>query len=336
MRTIQWFFVWLLLAVSAIAQGQFTFNVTSPSSGTPSDPTFLGSNNTVRFNVNNAVREMTVTVTAINTNTNSQVVREDRFTPNSDNKIDGSIVLNFNQATTEGNYIIEVRARYSNDPPASATLVTLTDLILDVTKPKIIDFNPTNNSFVGGGNRIIRATIRETNLKEYRVQINGQDIPNNTGTSLVNDELQVTWDTTGIISDGPQTVSINVKDKANNETTQTFTVTLDRVAPTVTISAPRTDAPPSRNSDFNVVVDTNDFGGGSVDVTGIDVIIRSTSGAFIYRVPRVSFSQGPSSRWIGRVRGLAVQLPNTFRIDVTVTDRAGNQAVTQRATVTLR
>lgn len=317
----------------AAAANAFTFSVTSPTSGTIPNPNFLGSTNTVKFNVTEALREMTIRVIATNTDTNTTVSREDRFSPNVDNKIDASLPLNFSQGTPEGNYRIDVLARYSDD--STTTTITLDNLKLDITKPKVLDFNPINNAFVGGGIRTIRALVQEANFKEYRVQVNGQDIPDNTGVTLVANELTVNWDTSGIVNDGTQTISINIKDKANNEFTQTLSVTVDRVKPSITISSPRTATTVRARSEFNVVVDIVDFNSSSVNVTGVDVILTKMDNTFLYRVPRVSYSTGATNRWTGRVNGKNVNLPSQFKVKATAVDRAGNIGVTQTATITV-
>lgn len=317
----------------ACVANAYTLNVTSPTSGTIPDPKFLGSTNTVTFTVTDATREMTIKVTATNTDTNTTVTRSGNFTPNVDDKIDANLALNFSQGVPEGNYKIDVLAQYSDFQ--EPTTVTIVNLKLDITKPKILDFNPINNSFVGGGVRTIRALVQEANFKEYRVQVNGQDIPDNTGVTLVANELTVNWDTSGIVTDGTQSVTINVKDKANNEFTQTLSVTVDRVKPSITISAPRTATTVRARSEFNVVVEIADFNNSSVNVTGVDVILTRMDNTFLYRVPRISYQNGANNKWTGRVNGKNVNLPSQFKVKATAIDRAGNVGVPQSATITV-
>src|SRR5947209_4685100 len=127
------------LAAACVASA-FTFNVTSPTSGTPSDPNFLGTTNSVAFSAESVDRELDVTVAATNLDTNTVITREQRFTP-SNNRIDNSIPLNFSPGTPEGNYQIVVTAEYTGDS-SSAQTVTISNLKLDITKPKILEFNP--------------------------------------------------------------------------------------------------------------------------------------------------------------------------------------------------
>lgn len=319
------------LSIAAFASA-LTFNVTSPTSGTPTDPTFLGSTNTISFSAEDVQFQITVDVTATDLDTNTTITREQQFTP-SNNRIDSSIPLNFSQGTPEGNYKIDVSAEYTGDS-SSQIIVHLTNLKLDITKPKVLEFNPGNNSFVRSGIVHITAHVQEANFKNYTVQVNGQDIPNNTGTSLINGtDLIVDWDTSGIQNDGSQTISVKVTDKANNEFTQSMTVTLDRIPPSVTIRAP--GATVQKNSTWNVVVDVQDASASSTDVTGIDVILTRMDGTFLYRVPRASFSPNGSNtnRWTGHVQGKKVSLPSQIKLKVTTVDKAGNIAVVQSSTI---
>ncbi len=319
--------------LAASIASAFTFNVTSPNAGTISDPTFLGSTNTVSFSATAVDRELTVTVVATNLDTNTTITREQKFTP-TDSKIDSSIPLNFSPGTPEGNYRLDVSAHYTGDP--TTTTVTIDNLKLDITKPKILEFNPGTSTFVPAGVVHITAFIQEANFKNYTVQVNGQDIPDNTGTTLVNNELTVNWDTTGITNDGSQTISITITDKANNTSSQSISVTLDRIKPSITIQSPSSSV--RARADFNVVVDIQDASTASVDVTGIDVILTRMDGSFLYRVPRVSLNgqSGNTQRWTGRILGKKVTLPKQFKLKVTAVDRAGNIAVTQSTTINVK
>src|SRR6185436_16276420 len=116
----------------------------------------------------------------------------------------------------------------------------------------------------------ITVLVQEPNFKDYRVTINGNDIPNNTGETLNNGEFTVTWDTNGIQLDGTQTIGIRLRDLANNEDNRTITVTLDRVKPSVNIVQPRSDTSLRRGSNVSVAVDVTDVSTTSVDITGIE------------------------------------------------------------------
>jgi len=314
----------ILCAVVAQAVG-FTLSVTSPTEGG-----FLGFSNQVKFLITNASEETTVRVTA--TGPAGPTVIEKKFTPDSDNKINDSIALNFNESSPSGAYTILVEAF---DSSFTATPITR-NVTVDVLKPKILEFNPISSSAVKGPSVPINVKVSEANLKEWRIKIDGNDIPNNTGTTLdTNGSFQVNWNVTGFLTDGNHTINISVKDKSENETTQSVTVRLDRLPPSISISFPRSDSRIRPNSDFSVLVDITDPNAGSVDLTGVDVIIRSTTNTYIYRVPRISFqSTGQGSfRWSGRVLKKTIKLPSTFKIVVTAVDRAGNIAVSQSITV---
>lgn len=317
------------LAVMAVAaQAAFTLTVTSPTEGG-----FLGFNNQVKFLIQNATEETTVRVTA--NGPAGPTVIEQKFTPNVDNKIDGSIALNFNESSPSGAYTITVEAFDSTftAPPV------VRNVTVDVTKPKILEFNPISDVSVKGPNVPITVKVLEANLKEWRVKVDGNDIPNNTGTTLDgNSSFQVIWNVTGFLSDGSHNISISVKDKSDNETTQTISVKLDRLPPSLTISFPRADSQIRPRSDFSVIIDITDPNGGTVDFTGVDVVIRQTNGTYFYRVPRVSFqSTGFGSfRWTGRILKRSVIMPTVFKVVVTGVDRAGNVAISQEVTIDTR
>jgi hypothetical protein len=311
--------------MAVVAQAQFTLQVTSPIEGD-----FLGLTNSVTFLIQNATEQVTVRVTA-NGPAGPTVIEKD-FTPNQDNKIDGSIALNFNESSPSGAYVITVEAF---DSGFTATPV-VRNVTVDVTRPKILEFNPIQNGSVKGPTATITVKVLEANLKEWRVKIDNNDIPNNTGTTLDgNNSFQVLWTVTGFPTDGNHTINISVKDKSENVSTQNVTVRLDRLSPSISIAFPRSDSTIRPKSDFSVLVDINDPNNGLVDVTGIDVIIRRLDGTFLYRVPRVSFSQTGQGayRWSGRVRSRSVSLPAQFKVVVNGVDRAGNVAVQQEVTV---
>ncbi|MBC8063655.1 MAG: hypothetical protein H7Y17_02400 [Chlorobia bacterium] len=312
-----------LMAVAAHAQ--FTLQVTSPLEGA-----FLGFNNQVKFLITNATEETTVRVTAAGPG--GSTVKEEDFTPNQDNKIDGSITLNFNESSPSGAYTITVEAF---DSTFTATPV-VRNVTVDVTRPKILEFNPIQNGSVKGPIVPINVKLSEANLKEWRVKIDGNDIPNNTGTTVDgNNSFQVNWTVTGFLTDGNHTISISVKDKSENESTQSVSVRLDRLAPSLSIAFPRSDSQVRPNSDFSVIVDVSDPNGGLMDLTGLDVIVRKLDNTYLYRVPRVSFQATGSGsyRWTGRVRNKAVSLPSQFKIVASGVDKAGNIAVEQEVIV---
>lgn len=327
MQRLLRFFAGVGIALMAVAaNAQFTLQVTSPLEGA-----FLGFNNQVKFLIQNANEETTVRVTATGPTAGSTVIEQD-FTPNQDNKIDGSITLNFNESSPSGAYTITVEAFDSTftHPPVTRNVT------VDVTRPKILEFNPIQNGSVKGPVAPIRVKVLEVNLKEWRVKVDGNDIPNNTGDTLDgNNSFQVNWDVTGFPTDGNHTIEISVKDEADNITTQNVSVRLDRLAPSINIVFPRSDSQIRPSSDFSVIVDLTDPNGGLVDVTGLDVIVRRMDGAFLFRVPRVSFTQtgNGSFRWTGRVRRKSVKLPSSFKIFVAGVDRAGNIAVSQEVTI---
>jgi hypothetical protein len=318
----------LVLLLAAVASAQ-TLTVTSPTEGA-----FLGTNNTLKFIIHGATLETTVHATIVGPGGGVTNV-EQRFTPNASGEIDNSLPLNFSPSSPEGAYTITVTA----SQPGFTYPPVVINVTLDVTKPKILEFNPINNAFLKGPIVPIIVKVNEANIKEWKVQVNSQDIPNNSGTSLdSNGRFQVDWDLAGILTDGQQTITITVKDKADNLSTQSATVTIDRVKPSITIQYPRADSNIRPGSTISVVVDVQDASGTSVDVTGVDVVLRTLTNQFIMRVPRISFqaSGGNVLRWTGRVRGRTYTLPNQFKVVVNAIDKARNVAVSQSTTVTLK
>lgn len=320
MRMVRAALALLVLSVATFAAAG-TLTVTSPTDGA-----FVGANNTLRFLIRGANLE--VTVRAQITGPAGTTSVEGRFTPNPQGDIDNSLPLNFSSSNPEGEYTIVVTATEPGNP-YNSEVRTVT---LDLTKPKFVQFSPLPGSYVKG---VVPINVRldEPNVKEWRVQVNGQDIPNNSGTT---DEFTVLWDTTNIEFDGPQSITITAKDLADNSDTRTIDVTLDRVRPVINILYPRSDTNIRPRTTLSVVIDVLDASSSSVDVTGLDVIVRRLDGTFITRVARTSIRpSGNAIRWSGRIRWRNGMLPRQFKIVVTAIDRAGNTATPQEVILTL-
>lgn len=313
------------LFVGAYAQ---TLSVTSPNNGD-----FLGTSNQVKFIVNGISTEANVKVVA--TGPGGVVFSsEGDFTPNADGKIDTSLTLNIQTGSPEGAYTLVVTAKRKDNGTVFGTATI--NVQLDLTKPKFLQFNPLNGTFVKGI-VTISVLVLEPNFKDYRVQANGSDIPNNTGETLTGGAFTVQWDTSGVEHDGGQSIGIRLRDLANNEENRTINVTLDRVPASVSIVQPRSDTSLRRGSNVSVAIDINDVNTTSVDVTGIEVVARTLSGGYLGTVSRQSYrnTTGNIMRWAGRLRYTS-KLPKDFKIVVSVVDRAGNQSVTQEVIVRYR
>jgi len=318
------FIALLTLLAASLAGATGTLTVTSPTDGA-----YLGASNTLSFNVQGATFEVDVTVTITGPTNGVTTIGPQPFQPDVNGKIAGTIPVNFSQSSPEGAYTIVVSATENG---VAYTPVTI-NVTVDVTPPKFYDFNPISNSYVKGPNVPIVVKVVEANLKVWRVQINSQDIPNNTGTTLdADDTFTVIWDVSGILRDGAQNVNIDVKDLANNDSSQSLTVTLDRVAPTITIQYPRSDTKVRPGSTIAVTVAVSDTqGANAVDATGVDVILNDMSGNLIMRVPRVSFQSGV---WTGRILS-KTKLPKQFKVVASAVDKAGNVGVPQTTIVTV-
>lgn len=296
-----------------------TITVTSPTSGE-----FLGKSNNVSFNIRNAVSKVTVRVTATQVADPTITVSTQReFTPNVDGEIGGSIPLNLSSGLANGPYSLTVVA---TEPNASYNVVPAIPVIVDVKDPRFIQFNPISGNFVRGLVPI-SSLFDEENMKEWRVQVNNADIPNNTGSTTI---LSVLWDSTLETADGAKTITITAEDQAGNKASQSISVTIDRVAPTSTILAPTGAEIILPGSRLAVVAVIDDQFANSVDERTVDVTIEDTNGNFVMRVARRTIrNNGNSLTWAGRIRD-ASKLPSEFDLVITAGDKAGNRATTQR------
>lgn len=300
-----------------------TLTVTSPNQGD-----FLGRNNSIAFNIRDGVVQVTVRATVTrDANPSERIVLEQKFTPDVDGKVSGSLALNFNPSTPEGNYTIRVEA---TEPGNSYQPVTR-NVVVDVKIPEFLEFNPINGGFVKGVVPI-RVRLDEPNIKEWRVQINNQDIPNNSGSAGT---FTVLWDTSNVQRDGPQTISIKVDDRANNSTTKSITVTLDRVNPSINVLLPSGGTMIRPGTNIPVALEVVDQFNGSAVETGVTAVLRTMDGQFIAAVARRSSrANGSVLTWTGRIRWQN-NLPGRFKLVVNATDRAGNRAVVQEVTISI-
>lgn len=326
------------LTVGLVSAG--TITVTSPAQGGASTPTPVKATTQINFNITGGITEVTVNVKIfrLDNNTLYRTLSPVKVTPNTEGKVTGSATMTFSKGIDpEIPYRVEVRATEASRPDNVYNSDQNIFVQPDLTAPKIIRYNPLPNSFVKG---VVTITVQitEANLKDWRVQVGGADLPNGDGTTVdAQGRFTVLWDTSGEQFDVQKTISIRVRDTADNETTQSIPVTIDRIKPTITIQAPLNNARFSGGSTINVVVDIKDASNTSVAVTGVDVVVRTTAGVFVLRVTRLSFQQLNSTtvRWTGRIRWVNGQLPPTFRIHTTAIDKAGNVATPQVVTCSI-
>lgn len=295
---------------------------------TPSEGDFLGRTNNISFNGSDVDTRTTITVTATQVaNPSNRITVTREFNPSADKTISGSVPLNFSETTPNGAYTLEIVATAPGDVFNSIPARTVQ---VDVVAPKFLNFNPISNMFVRG-QVLITATFEEENIKEWRVQVDGNDIPNNTGTTT---EMSVPWDASATILDGAKSVNISIEDKAGNRANRTISLTVDRIRPAVTIAAPLTGETVRPGARLPVVVEIADQFNNSVDVNGVDVSLVGMDGTPLARVARRSVrANGSRLTWTGRVR--ATGLPSQFRVVVTVRDKAGNEATLQEVTVSV-
>lgn len=309
------------LAVMGAAANAQTLSLTSPIDGD-----FVGTSTTFRLRVTGASQQVRVTVKIEknpggNPSTTLPVVQ---IEPNAEGNGEGSAVWTPGTSFPEGLYDVTITATHGGSPMTPITL----QVNLDTVKPEIIDFSPSNNSFVNANPVTITAVIQELNLEEWRVTVNDEDIPNNTGNTNV---LSVMWDPSLIEQDGEQTIKITAKDLAGNQQTKEIKVFLDRVSPELLVLFPRPNQGVVPNGLLGVSFDVIDSRSDSVDVGAIVVELRTMGGQFIKRVSRISYSErnDTTSRWTGIVN---VTLPpgiTEFKLVISAVDKAGNPAIPQ-------
>lgn len=327
----------LLAVIAAVATCSLglsaTITVTSPAKGTEANPTLVGATTSLQLRLSSMSSRAEVTAKVTRLDGSELYTLDTEVEPDGDLNGTGSIPLAFATGTSEEVYKIEVRARDLNDLTtynADQNLFVLPDL----TKPKFLSYTPLNGSFVKG-TVLIRARIDEPNLRDWRVQVDGKDIPGNTGTTLgSNGEFSVSWNASAFTEDGAHTVNIRVRDRAGNDAGRTVNVTVDRISPTVTIQSPKAGTVFAPGTTVTVVVDIKDASPLSVNETGVDVVVRDAGGTFVTRVARASFRIGVDGtlRWMGRISWRPGVIPSPFTVVATAVDRAGNASTSQSVT----
>lgn len=310
----------MVVGTAALSMAQ-TLTVTSPSSGE-----FLGLSNQLKFLIDGAASQAKVVSTTTNTaNPTISFRTEGLFDPDSNNKINGSLNLNFDEATPAGTYNIVVDYFQQG---SLVTSRTITNVRIDTKAPKFRNITPANGSFLSGL-IAIGAELEEPNVDLWTVKVNSRDIPSNTGSTTA---ISVIWDPSTIERDGSQTISIEAKDLARNSASRQVVVNLDRIKPSAAVRSPSTIGY-RPGSTIPVQIDITDQFEGSVRGNGVTVTLRTMDGQFIQTVARRGVRQsGTTLQWVGRIRK-TTRIPNTFKLLVTVQDRAGNQAVNQEVVV---
>jgi hypothetical protein len=307
-----------------------TLRVTSPSTND-----FLGKTNSVEFTYTGANLQLRLVAEVFRgASTTPLFRREERFTPEGDGRVTDNLELNFGENTPEGVYRLRVT------PFEGATqfaAVTVNNLTIDVVEPKFRQLNPLDGAFVRGlqsgpqrGKVPIRVDLDEPNVDNWNVQVNGANIPDNTGST---EAIRVFWDVTGIRNDGEQRINIDVEDKAKNSSSRNLTITLDRLRPSSNITSPNPNRPVEPGASIIVVVDVSDQFQNAVVSSGIKVTYHDLNGRYLGTVARRGTNpSGNNIQWTGRIRSTRT-IPREFLIRVEATDRAGNRAVRQEVRV---
>lgn len=310
----------LALAAAALATvaDAGTLTVTAPTEGA-----FVGSSTNITFRIAGGVVEVTVRALITSTKTGASTTLTTQVTPDENGDANGTMNWAPSTSFPEGAYSIEVSA---TEPGNSYTPTTI-HVTLDRLDPRLFEYSPVNNSFINGPINVT-AEIDEPNIDIWRVTVNDSDLPNNTGSTT---SINVLWDPSNIELDGEQTVKINVKDLARNESTQSITVTLDRAAPVVTVTYPQVNQAIIPGSIVTVLILVQDISSSSVDPVSVVAEIQTMSGTVIRRVSRLSYDEvnPTTARWVGRWRAVIKGGVNEFKLVVKAVDRAGNVATTQ-------
>ena len=305
---------------SAISAYAGTFSVTSPTDGK-----WLGSTNTLSFNGSGA--HVQIHVEAVITGPGGSTTVSTNVNPDVNGAFTGTLPLNFSQSVAQGNYTISVTA---TEPGNTYTAVNL-NVKVDTKTPKLLEFSPAQNSFSKGTIPIFFKVL-EDNMKEWRVTVGGSDIPNNTGTTETS--INVSYDSSGLDTDGPQNIALTAKDQADNTLSFSIPLTIDRKPPSSVIQFPQASSPIRPRSDIMVIIDVTDQFAGSVDLTGVDIVIQKTDGSFITRAARESWRDIGNNtwRWTGRIRYRS-GFPSIYKVVVSSLDKARNVGVRQEVIV---
>jgi hypothetical protein len=313
----------LALSLSTAVGYAGTLTIRSPIEGA-----FIGFNSELSFLITGARVDVNVKIRVEGPAGVSE--ETETYTPDSDGEIDESFRLGFDESSPDGDYKITVSATEPNNTYPTQVV----NVKLDKTAPKILELYPVTGSFVRGVVKI-RARIQEPNIENWDIKVNGLSIPNNTGTT---NTVAVDWNTTGLTADGTNSVVLTVRDRAGNLGSATTSLTVDRVAPVISLVYPTASSRLNPDGAIPVLIDFSDASTNSISFTGLDVVLQRTDGSFLGRVTRVSSrtSGGTTLRWTGRFNYRRGTWPRTFKIVVNGIDRAGNRAVPQELTVTIR
>ncbi len=316
-------FFGLLLGVICVgAASAATISVSAPSNGD-----YFGKSNTVKYNLKDMVSRATINVVATSVdNPTVSIAQTTTNDPDSTNSATGSLPFNLTATVPQGNYTLQVTATESG---STYNIPAPISIIVDVIEPKFVNFNPISGAYFSG-KLLITATLLEPNIKEWRVQANGSDIPNNTGNTT---DVSVLWDATSLPNDGKQSITINATDKALNTANRQMDVTLDRLPPSITVLSPLNNQAYRPGSDIPVTITIADQFADSLDERFVSVLIQDTAGRTLGRVARrQAMASGNSLIWIGRLRH-SRSFPSQFNIVTMASDKAGNSAVSQTVMV---
>ncbi|HET6644858.1 MAG TPA: hypothetical protein VFG65_05105 [Fimbriimonadales bacterium] len=291
----------------------------------PNDGDFVGQNTIITFRITGGVNQVTVRAVITADEGGASTTLQTQVNPDENGNANGTLNWNPSESFPEGGYTIVVTATEAGNKYNEVTI----HVILDRLAPRLFEYSPLNNSFINGPiNITARIDEPPKNILEWRVTVNDADLPNNTGQSQ---DVSVLWDPANIEQDGVQTVKIKVKDRAQNESTQEITVTVDRAAPVLDAVYPRNNQAIRPGSIVTFLVLVHDITSDSVDPVAVILEIRDLNDNVLRRVSRLRYDDvdETTARWVGRWRANLPPGNDHFKLTIRAVDRAGNVAAPQ-------
>ncbi|MCP8304042.1 MAG: hypothetical protein H3Z50_01010 [archaeon] len=180
------------------------------------------------------------------------------YTPNVNYPIDsstggGGVIENVSYTTLiSGNYFIRIFAS-----EGSGTYL-LNVSILDIDPPEIWITSPTSGSYAGIVTNITGTSYDfASGVQKVEVKIDDEPWQLATGTTSWNH----LWDTTGFFLGSDHTITARATDNDNNAKTRSVDVTVDNVAPTISIISPKNGSE-VRSSTVDAIWSGSDTGSG--------------------------------------------------------------------------
>jgi flagellar hook assembly protein FlgD len=207
----------------------------------------------------------------------------------------------------------------------------------DSMAPRIWEVIDGSGSFSPNGDGTADTFPLSLKLSEssaWSLQITNGWGPPITTTSGSGDTASTTWaPSPGSVSDGDYEWRLTATDAlGNGPASFTGTITVDRVAPTLTLAGDPL-AVPQLSPNGDKVRDTVTFGVTSSEGGRARAVVRNASDAVVATLETVFFGTGGSIIWDGRADGGTVVPDGTYSVSLTAADVAGNTSTPQTRSV---